>query len=72
MLIVLLASELPDPGAPSFATLCGGYGGFLGLLIGLGRRLPWKRIAPLMAQGSAVGYSVGFVVWAVAFAIDRL
>ena len=70
--LIQLAADLPDAGGVTFPTICAGYGGFLGTLIGLARRLPWARIGPLMAQGSAAGYSVGFAVWSVALAIDRL
>jgi hypothetical protein len=70
--LIQLAADLPDAGGATFPTICAGYGGFFCLLIGLARRLPWARIGPLMAQGSAAGYSVGFVVWTVALAIDRL
>jgi hypothetical protein len=72
VVIVLLTAELPDAGSATFPAICAGFGGFVGLLLGVVRRLPWERIGPLMGQGSAAGYSAGFLVWIVLLAMDRL
>lgn len=67
--IVLLSSELPDPGLPSFTTLCAGFGMFLGGVLGWLRRRP---VAPLVTGGGVVGFGVGLVGWLTVLAIDRL
>jgi hypothetical protein len=72
VLIVLLTSELPDPGQPAFPNICGTFGGFAGMAIGMGRRFPWERTMKLAAQGGAVGYGIGFAIWFVVVAMDRL
>ena len=72
VVLVMLASELPDPGRLAFPGVCGTFGGFVGMAVGMGRRLPWERTTQLAAQGGVVGYGVGFVGWLTAVAIDRL
>ena len=72
VLLILLTSELPDPGRLAFPGICGTFGGFVGMATGMSRRLAWERTTKLAAQGGAVGYGVGFVGWLVAVAIDRL
>ncbi len=67
--IVQLAATLPDPGQPSFAMLCAGYGMSIGCLVAWRRRRP---IGPMVSGGSVVGFVVGSVCWLIALAIDRL
>ena len=67
--LVQLAAELPDPGAPTFPALCGGYGGFAAGLVAWLRTHP---IGPRVAGGTVVGFGIGLVCWLVALAIDRL
>ena len=67
--MVLAAAELPDPGQPSFAMLCAGYGMFLAGVSAWVRRRP---LAPRVSAGSVVGFGVGSACWLVAVAIDRL
>jgi hypothetical protein len=70
--LVLLASELPDPGQPTFPNICGTFGGFIGMAIGIGRRVAWEQTMKLAAQVGAVGYGIGFGIWLVLVAIDLL
>jgi hypothetical protein len=72
VVIVLSASELPEPGQPIFPSVCGAFGGFLGMAFGIGRRFAWERTTKLAAQAGAAGYGVGFAVWLAVVAIDRL
>jgi hypothetical protein len=69
VLLILLTSELPDPGAPMFPTLCAGHGGFLA---GVGAWVRRRQIGPFVAGGSVVGFGVGYICWLTALAIDRL
>jgi hypothetical protein len=69
VLIVLLTSELPDPGRFSFMTNCAGLGMFVGGIVGWVRRRP---LAPFVTGGSMIGFGVGLGCWIVAVAIDRL
>jgi hypothetical protein len=69
LLVVLLASELPDPGQPSFATLCAGYGMFVAGGLAWLRRRP---ISPDAGAGGVAGFGIGLVAWLAALAIDRL
>lgn len=70
--IVLLTSDLPEPGQPAFPNICGTFGGFAGMAIGMGRRLAWERTMKLAAQVGAVGYGIGFAIWLMVVATDRL
>ena len=72
ILLVLLAADLPDPGNPAFPSICGTFGGFVGIAIGTASQLPWERTTRLMAEAGAVGYALGLVAWVVAIAMDRL
>jgi hypothetical protein len=72
LLPILLTSELPDPGQQSFPGVCGTFGGFVGMAIGMGRRLTWERTTKLAAQVGAVAYGTGFAVWLVVVATDLL
>jgi hypothetical protein len=67
--LVLLAAELPDPGAPTFPMLCGSYGAFMAGMIGWLRR---RSMGPYAAGGTVVGFGLGAVCWLTALAIDRL
>jgi hypothetical protein len=69
VVIVLLAAELPDAGAPMFPGLCAGYDAFAGGLLARSRR---RAVSPLVAIGSIVGFGIGFACWLAALAIDRL
>ncbi|HEX4806988.1 MAG TPA: hypothetical protein VFU94_13910 [Conexibacter sp.] len=69
LVLVLLTSELPDPGAPMFPGICAGYGGFVAGLLAWRRRL---SIGPRVTGGSVVGFGVGLLCWLTALAIDRL
>ena len=63
---------LPEPGPPAFPSVCGTFGGFVGMAVGMGRRHAWERTTKLAAQIGAVGYGIGFAIWGVVVATDRL
>ena len=69
VLLILLTSELPDPGAPMFPGLCAGYGGFAAGLVAWRRRRP---LGPHVAAGTLMGFGLGFVGWIATLATDRL
>ena len=70
--IVALASQLPDPGNPSFVPLSAGCGAFAGGVVGYAHGSAEERVRRLMADGSLIGFGTGFVAWLVVVAIDRL
>ena len=72
VLIVLLTSDLPDPGQPAFPNICGTFGGFVGMAIGMGRRFAWERTMKTAAQVGAAGYGIGFAIWLIVVATDLL
>ncbi len=72
VLVVVLTSELPEPEQPAFPSVCGTFGGFVGMAIGMGRQYAWPRTTKLAAQIGAVGYGIGFAIWVVVVAMDRL
>jgi hypothetical protein len=71
-LIVLAASELPDPGKPSTVSLAATAGGIIGGLIARLRELSDDRLARITADGFFFGGAGGLVCWFVVIAIDRL
>jgi hypothetical protein len=72
VLLVLLTSELPDPGMPSTVTFFGGIGAFVGALVAHLRRLPSTSAGDATRMGMMIGVGTGLVGWTVALAIDRL
>jgi hypothetical protein len=72
ILIVLLTSELPDPGRLGTITLAGGLGAFAGALAAHVRRRPSQVASDMARLGMVVGFGVGLAGWLVALAIDRL
>jgi hypothetical protein len=70
--IVLLSSELPDPGRLSTAAYASLLGGFVGGLLGRLQGHSRDRINGLTADGAFVGFGVAFIGWLVVAAIDRL
>jgi hypothetical protein len=43
VVLILVMSELPDPGQPTFPNICGTFAGFAGMAFGIGRRCDWER-----------------------------
>jgi hypothetical protein len=72
IMLVLLTSELPDPGRLTTAGLASLLGGFVGGCIGRLRHRSRERIRDLTLDGGYVGFGVGFIGWLIAIAIDRL
>jgi hypothetical protein len=70
--LVRLAAELPDPGLPTFPSICAGSGACIGWAVGRVRGLRWEHTARLVTEGTGLGYGAGFVTWLCALAIDRL
>ena len=71
-MLVLAATELPDPGKLSIVAFGGLVGTFIGGLVPRIRRLPAERWTPMTAHGTWVGIGLGFALWFGAIAIDRL
>jgi len=72
LVIVLLTSELPDPGRIATITFVGTFGACVGVFVAHVRRLPSERAGDLMRIGMLVGFGTGLLGWLAAFAIDRL
>ncbi|HKG37999.1 MAG TPA: hypothetical protein VKB25_03340 [Conexibacter sp.] len=70
--IVVLASELPDPGQLSFAPLMGAVGLFIGGLLGHLRGVSDDERSRLTNVGTWSGIGFGLVVWFLGFAIHPL
>jgi len=70
--LVLLTSELPDPGMPYFAPLVGTIGFFVGGLLAHLRHIPADERSRWTGSGTWVGIGVGGAIWAVVYAMDRL
>lgn len=70
--LVLLTSELPDPGQMSFAPIMGAVGMFVGGLVALLRGRSDVERARLTNLGTWTGIGVGLAVWGLGFAIDLL
>lgn len=72
VLIVLLASELPDPGQMSFAPLMGAVGLFAGGLVAHVRGVSREERTHWISVGMWSGTGVGFAIWMLGFATDVL
>jgi hypothetical protein len=72
VVLILLTSELPDPGRTGTITLAGGLGAFAGAMIAYLRRLPSQAASDMTRIGMLLGVGAGLAGWLVAFAIDRL
>ena len=72
IVLVLLTSELPDPGKLATVGLASLLGGFVGGCIGRLRHRSRERIHDLTLDGGYVGFGVGFTMWLIAIATDRL
>jgi hypothetical protein len=72
VVLVLLTSELPDPGKLGTITLAGALGGFVGAMLAIVRRRPSQVAADMTRVGMVLGIGAGLAGWLVAFAIDRL
>ncbi len=71
-LIVLLTSQLPDPGSFGTITVAATFGVCMGALLAHLRGLSSERATDLARIGMLIGFGVGLLGWIVAFAIDRL
>ncbi len=72
VLLILLTSELPDPGMPYFVPLMGTIGLFVGGLVAHLRDLPPDERPRWTGTGTWVGVGIGGAVWIVVYVIDRL
>jgi hypothetical protein len=72
LFILVLASELPDPGQMSFAPLMGTVGLFVSGFIAELRGVSHEQRARWVAIGTWAGTGVGFAVWMLGFAMDPL
>jgi len=72
LVVVLLTSELPDPGKPSTIALAGTLGAFVGALVAECRKLPSGPAGDLTRRGMVVGAGAGLGAWLAVFAIDLL
>jgi len=72
VLIVLLTSELPEPGRLATITFAATLGSVAGAGIALLRKLPSDRAGDATRLGLVLGFAAGLMSWLVAFAIDRL
>jgi hypothetical protein len=72
VLIVLLTSELPDPGMPYFVPLMGTVGLFVGGLIAHLRGVPPDERQRWAGTGTWAGIGIGGAVWMFIYAMDRL
>ena len=70
--ILVLASELPDPGQMSFGPLMGGAGLFVSGLVAQVLGMSHEQRARWVAIGTWAGTGVGFAVWMLGFAMDPL
>jgi len=72
LLLILLASEPPDPGRISTITFAATFGSVAGALVAYLRGLPSDRAGDATRIGLILGFAVGLLAWLIAFAIDRL
>ncbi|HEU4704032.1 MAG TPA: hypothetical protein VFS37_16235 [Conexibacter sp.] len=72
VLLILLASELPDPGMPHFVPLMGTLGLFVGGLAAHLRGIPAEERSRCTGTGTWAGIGVGGAVWIAVHVIDRL
>jgi hypothetical protein len=70
--LILLTSELPDPGQPAFVPLAGSVDLFLGGLLALAKRVPPEERSRWMGAGTWAGIGFGGAVWIIAITMDRL
>lgn len=72
VVLILLTSELPDPGKVGTVTFAGGFGAFVGALVAHLRGHSSEQAAHLVRRGMLVGFGSGLIGWTVSFAIYRL
>jgi hypothetical protein len=72
LVLVLLTSELPDPGKPGTISLAGMLGGFAGALLAIVRRRPSQVAGDMARVGMVIGVGAGLAGWLIVLAIDRL
>ena len=72
VLIVLLTSELPDPGMPYFVPFIGTVGLFVAGLVAHLRGISPDERSRWISAGTWVGLGIGGAVWIAVYAIDRL
>jgi len=72
VLLILLTSELPDPGMPYFAPLMGAVGFFVGGLLAHLRSVAADERSRWAGTGMWVGIGVGGTIWTLVYVIDRL
>ncbi|MBS1868927.1 MAG: hypothetical protein JSS99_04635 [Actinobacteria bacterium] len=72
VLVVLLTSELPDPGRVSTITFSATFGSVIGALAADLRKLPSERAGDATRAGLILGFGAGVLGLLVVFAIDRL
>jgi len=72
VLLILLTSELPDPGRVSTVTFAATFGSVVGALVAHLRGLSSQRAGDATRIGLIVGFGAGLLGWLLAFAIDRL
>lgn len=72
LVVIVLASELPDPGQLSFAPLMGAVGLFVGGLVAHARGVSPEERARWISAGTWSGIGVGVVIWMLGFAIGLL
>ena len=70
--VIVLASELPDPGQMSFAPLMGAVGLFAGGLVAQVRGVSREERTHWISVGMWSGTGVGFAIWMLGFATDLL
>ncbi len=72
VLIVLLTSELPDPGMPYFVPFMGTVGLFVGGLAAHVRGVSADERSRWAGIGTWADIGIGGVVWIAVYVIDRL
>jgi hypothetical protein len=72
VLLVLLTSELPDPGRLSTITFAATFGSVIGAAAAYLRKLPSDRAGDATRMGLILGFATGSLGWLVVLAIDRL
>jgi hypothetical protein len=70
--IVILASELPDPGQLSFAPILGAVGFFVSGLLARLRGVSDEERTRSADRGTWVGIGIGLAVWLLGFPIHAL
>jgi hypothetical protein len=72
VLLILLTSELPDPGRLSTITLAATFGSVVGAVVAPLRKLPSDRAGDATRLGLVLGFGAGVLGWLVVLATDRL